>query len=112
VGAEGNRFRDLVESLDVDCFVLNTGRVGRRDVGVEESVTLLREVARGTVEWTEDGATGLAVPEDVPGMDIGSFAVADNVEDCEGALRELREERRRYLAGFEDLDDDIGDAVY
>jgi len=111
-GEEGNRFRDLVESLDVDCFVLNTGRVGRRDVGVEESVTLLREIARGTVEWTEDGATGLAVPERVPRMDIGAFAVADNVEDCEGALRELREERRRYLAGFEDLDDEIGSAVY
>jgi len=111
-GAEGNRFRDLVERLDVDCFVLNTGRVGSTDVGVEESVTILRELARGTVEWTEDRATGLTVPEHVPGMEIGAFAVADRVEDYERKLRALREERRRYLAGFEDLDDAIEGAVY
>ena len=111
-GAEGNRFRDLVERLDVDCFVLNTGCVGSRDVGVEESVTILRELARGTVEWTTDEATGLTVPERVPGMEIGAFAVADNVANHERTLRELRAERRAYLAGFEDLDDAIADAVY
>ena len=110
-GEEGNRFRDLVASLDVDCFVLNTGCVGSRDIGVEESVTLLREIARGTVEWTEDEA-GLTVPEHVPGMDVGAFAVADNVDDHERTLRELRAERRRYLSRFEDLDDAIVDAVY
>jgi ATP-dependent phosphoenolpyruvate carboxykinase len=32
-GGEGNRFRDLINDLDVDCFVLNTGRVGREDIG-------------------------------------------------------------------------------
>jgi len=111
-GAEGNRFRDLVESLDVDCFVLNTGRVGSTDVGVETSVTLLRELARGTVEWTEDVTTGLAVPSEVPGMDVDSSDVSDCVEDCERKLRELREERRRFLARFDDLDEDIADAVY
>jgi phosphoenolpyruvate carboxykinase (ATP) len=116
-GVEGNRFRDLVETLGVDCFVLNTGHLGDgsaavRDIGVEDSVTILRELARGTVEWTEDGATGLTVPSYVPGLDAGAFAVADHVADHERKLRALREERRRYLAGFEDLDDDIEDAVY
>ncbi|PSQ18677.1 hypothetical protein BRD02_00140 [Halobacteriales archaeon QS_8_69_73] len=36
-GAEGNRFRELVERLDVDPYVFNTGRVGTEDVGVETS---------------------------------------------------------------------------
>ena len=116
-GAEGNRFRDLIEALEVDCFVLNTGQVGDgsasvRDIGVEESVTILREIARGTVEWTADGATGLTVPERVPGLDVGAFAVADHVADHERTLRALREERRRYLEGFDDLDDAVVDAVY
>ena len=111
-GAEGNRFRDLVADLDVACFVLNTGRVGDRDVGVEESVTLLRETARGTVEWTTDEATGLTVPDRVPGMDVEAFGVAENVADHERELRELREERRAYLAAFDDLDGSIEDAVY
>ncbi|MFB6221563.1 MAG: phosphoenolpyruvate carboxykinase, partial [Halolamina sp.] len=57
-GREGNRFRDLIESLDVETYVLNTGQVGHGDdavdIGVEESVTVLRELARGTVAWTDD----------------------------------------------------------
>jgi phosphoenolpyruvate carboxykinase (ATP) len=111
-GVEGNRFRDLVADLDMACFVLNTGRVGDRNIGVEESVTLLREIARGTVEWTTDEATGLTVPDRVPGLDVEAFGVAENVADHERELRELREERRAYLASFDDLDGAIEDAVY
>jgi len=111
-GAEGNRFRELIETLDVDCFLLNTGTVGGRDVGVEETVTILRELARGTVTWGTDEATGLTVPSEVPGIDIGAFGVADNVPDYEARLADLRAERRAYLESFEDLADDVVDAVY
>jgi phosphoenolpyruvate carboxykinase (ATP) len=111
-GEEGNRFRDLVADLDVDCYLINTGCVGSRDVGVEESVTILRAVARGAVEWTDDEATGLTVPREVPGMDIGAFDVADNVSDLDRKLTALRAERRAYLSAFDDLDDEIADAVY
>jgi len=111
-GAEGNRFRDLIADLDVECYVLNTGSVGGRDVGVEDTVTLLREIARGTVEWTHDEATGLTVPGEVPGMDVTDFDVAANLDDHEEALADLRAEREAYLDQFEDLDDEIRDAVY
>jgi len=94
--------------------VLNTGHLGAqaKDIGVEDSVTILRELARGTVSWTTDDATGLAVPAEVPGMDIDEFAIADHVPDHERQVRDLRAERRSYLADFDDLDDDIRDAVY
>ncbi|WP_299233009.1 phosphoenolpyruvate carboxykinase (ATP) [Natronomonas sp.] len=113
-GAEGNRFRELISDLDADCFVLNTGYLGERakDIGVEESVTLLREIARGTVEWTDSEETGLTVPRSVPGMDIDEFAVPDHVENYETKLRELRADRAEYLSEFEELDESIEDAVY
>ena len=113
-GAEGNRFRDLIADLEVDCFVLNTGHLGDEavDIGVEDSVTILRELARSTVEWGHDEATGLTVPTSVPGLDVSRFSVADHVDDYERRLRELREERRAYLEDFGDLDDEIVDAVY
>lgn len=111
-GEEGNRFRELIEDLGVECYVLNTGHLGGRDIGVKESVTILRELARGTVEWTSDEATGLTVPANVPGMDMGAFAVADNVDDYERALADLRTEREVHLDTFEELSDDIRDAVY
>ncbi len=113
-GEEGNRFRDLIEELDVDCFVLNTGHLGNeaKDIGVTESVTLLREIARGTVDWTDDEELGLTIPESVPGIEIGDFRVQDHVEDYVGKLQKLRAERREYLSAFKSLDDDIEDAVY
>lgn len=113
-GEEGNRFRDLVADLGVDCYVINTGHLGDRqkDIGVEESVTILREIARGSVAWSEDEATGLTVPGEVPGMDIEEFAVGDNVDDLDEKLAQLRAERRAHLSTFDDLDDDIQDAVY
>ena len=114
-GEEGNRFRDLVSNLDVECFLLNTGHVGDespQDVGVDETVAILREVARGTVEWTDDEVMDLTIPVSVPGLPIEEYYVPEYVTDYETAARELREERRRYLEGFEDLRPEIERAVY
>lgn len=113
-GVEGNTFRQLVEALDVDCFVLNTGYIGSEsiDIGVAESVTLLTEIARGTVEWTGDERMEMTIPSSVPGMDIEEYYIPDHVEDFEEDIAELRAERREYLESFEDLHDEIVDAVY
>jgi phosphoenolpyruvate carboxykinase (ATP) len=111
-GEEGNRFRDLIDDLDVDCYVLNTGSVGARDIGVEDTITLLRAISRGTLEWTTDETTGFTIPDSVPGMDIGEFAVEENLSDAASKLASLRAEREAYLEQFEALDDSIADALY
>lgn len=110
-GEEGNRFRDLVAGLDVECYVINTGAVGGRDVGVAETTGVLEAVARQQVEWKTDD-TGLTVPSEVPGVDVEEFEVSANVEDHEEKVAELREDRRSYLSGFDDLYPEIVDAVY
>ncbi|WP_254862894.1 phosphoenolpyruvate carboxykinase (ATP) [Halovivax gelatinilyticus] len=113
-GEEGNTFQQLVDSLDVDCFVLNTGYVGDEsvDIGVYESVTILTEIARGSVEWTADERLGMTIPETVPGIDVDQFYVPDHVDEFEDAIDELRTDRREYLASFPTLDEEIVDAVY
>lgn len=111
-GAEGNRFRDLIAGLDVDCFVLNTGSVGERDVGVADTVSLLESISRDTVQWRDDETTGLTVPASVPGLDADEFDVAANLPDAEDRVAALRDERRAYLAQFEALDERIESAVY
>ncbi|WP_396611089.1 phosphoenolpyruvate carboxykinase (ATP) [Haloferax sp. S1W] len=114
-GQEGNRFRDLIDDLNVDCYVINTGAVGTDDpvdVGVEETIAILEGVARSSIQWTHDDTLGLTVPADVPGIDIEQFAVADHVEDFAEARSDLRAERTSYLEQFSDLDDDIVDATY
>ncbi|QKY20492.1 phosphoenolpyruvate carboxykinase (ATP) [Halolamina sp. CBA1230] len=115
-GKEGNRFRDLLESLDVESYVLNTGQIGDGDdavdIGVDESTTILRELARGTVTWTDDTAVPLQVPATVPGLDMDSYRVPAIVADYERQAADLRADRRAYLETFDDLDREIVDAVY
>ncbi|MCD2203333.1 phosphoenolpyruvate carboxykinase (ATP) [Halobacterium sp. KA-6] len=114
-GEEGNRFRDLIANLDVECYVINTGAVGTddpADVGVEETVSILEGVARGSIDWTYDETLDLTVPSDVPGIDVEQFSVPDRVQDFEAVQAELREERLTYLDQFNDLNDDIRDATY
>lgn len=111
-GEEGNRFVDLIEATDAECYVLNTGSVGSRDIRVEETITILTAAARGGIEWTRDEALGLDVPASVPGMTIEEFHVADHSEDHESRLEALRAERREYLDEFETLREGIRAAVY
>ncbi|WP_049912923.1 phosphoenolpyruvate carboxykinase (ATP) [Natrialba hulunbeirensis] len=113
-GEEGNIFYDLMGALDVNCYVINTGYLGEKskDIGVTESVTILTEAARGTIEWTDDEQTGLTIPESIPELDIKEYYVPDHVEDYDEAVAELRAERREYLKQFEDLREEIVDAVY
>ena len=113
-GEEGNRFMDLVEANDLDCFVINTGSLGdgAKDVGVNDTVTLLREVTKGAVEWTEDDVLGLELPSEVDGLDVGAFYPPDHVENYEEQWAALKEERREYLASFADLRREITDADY
>ncbi|MFC7196092.1 phosphoenolpyruvate carboxykinase (ATP) [Halosimplex aquaticum] len=111
-GEEGNRFRDLISDLDVEAYLLNTGTVGGRDIGADDTVTLLREVSRGCIEWADDATTGLTVPDSVPELDVSRFDVADALDDADEQLSDLREEREEYLDEFDDLDESIRSAVY
>lgn len=108
-GEEGNRFLALLQDLDVDAFVLNTGSIGPngKDITVDDSVTLIRKIARNTVDWHEADSSGYTVPRSVPGMDISEFAVEAYVPDYTSRIEELRRERRRYLEVFDTLNDEI-----
>ena len=113
-GEEGNRFRDLVAGNDVECFVINTGYVGpgKADIGVRESVNILVNAARGTIEWESDDIFGFELPTSVPDVDVDLFYPPDHYEDFEAELESLRTERREYLEQFDTLDEEIKAAIY
>ncbi|MFC7073304.1 phosphoenolpyruvate carboxykinase (ATP) [Halovenus rubra] len=113
-GEEGNRFHDLIEDNDVECFVLNTGHIGpaKADIGVRESVTILVTAARGEIEWEHDETMDLELPSEIPGMDADAFYPPKHYDDFEHKLHDLREERLDHLQQFETLRDDIVNSVY
>lgn len=111
-GEEGNRFRELIADLDIECYALNTGRVGTLDVSVEDTVAILHAVSRGEVTWRTDGVTELTVPVEVDGVDASKFDVATTLPNPTATLRSLRAEREAYLDRFDTLDPVIRNARY
>ena len=106
-GEEGNRFLDLVRDHDVECFLINTGKVGYdapRSIEVGDSVAILDAVARDGVDWARDERLGVQLPTHVDGIDVDAFYPPSLVADFDDRLADLRAERREYLEAFGDLD--------
>lgn len=111
-GEEGNRFRKLIRTNDVECFLLNTGSVGNQDISVRDTVAILEAIARGQVVWHRDERVGMSIPTHVPGVDIDQFYPPRNVDAYDDRIAALRGERRNYLSEFETLDSSISNATY
>ncbi len=109
-GEEGNRFLELIKQAEVECFIINTGKVGNvnsRSVEIEHSVAILREIAKGDIEWKRDSEIGLSIPLHVNGMEIKEFYPPDYFENYGGILGSLKEERKEYLSEFSKLAENL-----
>ncbi len=128
---EGNLFYEFVKSHPdkIQCYMLNTGGVGeivRRDldgtkhvkqrvtrVQIPEMSSIIRGIARGTIEWQEDPYWMLETPKTIDGCDYGRFCL-DRYYDSEQIdylVGELRLERARYIEHFPGLDPAIARAA-
>jgi phosphoenolpyruvate carboxykinase (ATP) len=111
---EGNAFiRILRHNPDIQCFILNTGKVGGMDRGqkitVPDSVKILEMIARDEITWRSDDFWGYQVPVEIPGVelerfDLNNFYSSDEIAELS---KELRRERLDWLASFPGLDKDI-----
>jgi phosphoenolpyruvate carboxykinase (ATP) len=117
---EGNRFLEILKSNpDMECYLLNTGRVGKKDgflgekITVEISAEILKHLAYGDILWQRDPAWGYEVPAQVPGMDIGMFDPHSYYDEAvyQQLVEKLREERTAWLAQFPRLSPEIRDAL-
>src|ERR671926_590779 len=81
-GLQGNRFLDLMERHPLDVYLMNTGRVGGSDgvegsrkVRIKHSSAIVKGIAEGTIEWTDDPHFGYQVATAVPGIEESEAAV-------------------------------------
>jgi len=128
---EGNLFYDFVKMHPekIQCFMLNTGGVGEviernldgtkkvkqkvSRVQIPEMASIIRGIARGTIQWADDPNWDTQTPSFVEGcdysrFDLDKFYTQDQIEYLVG---ELRLERREYIEKFPGLDKSIYDAV-
>jgi phosphoenolpyruvate carboxykinase (ATP) len=113
----GNRFLELLETMDLDVYLLNTGRVGgpddderSRKVKIPHSAAVQQGIVDGTIEWEEDPDFGYYVAKHIPGFDDTGllqprrlYEQQGRVEEYEAIVERLKTERAEYLAGFEHL---------
>jgi phosphoenolpyruvate carboxykinase (ATP) len=116
----GNRMLELLDSRDLQVFVLNTGRVGgtgdatSKKVTIPYSSAMVEAIVSGTIEWVTDVDFGYEVAAAVPGIDDIEILQPWRLYQREGRQDEydalvarLKRERRDYLASFAGLDEAI-----
>jgi phosphoenolpyruvate carboxykinase (ATP) len=124
---QGNRFWELLESSNMEVFLLNTGRVGggdgderSRKVRIQHSSAIVKGIAEGTIQWEEDPDFGYLVATAVPGMDANDADILQPriLYDRQGRSSEyraivdrLKAERREYVQKWDGLNPEIASAV-
>jgi phosphoenolpyruvate carboxykinase (ATP) len=116
----GNRMLDLLDTRDLQVFVLNTGRVGGKDDAAAKKVTIpyssamVEAIVSGTIEWVADPDFGYEIAASVPGIDDIEILQPRRLYERQGRLPEyqamvgrIKQERRDYLSSFAGLDDAI-----
>ena len=115
---EGNIFLDIMRNNpDIQCFILNTGKIGGTDRGrkitVRDSVRILEMIARDKIVWKKDGFWGYEVPVQIPGLDLSQFDLSNFYpeEEIQELSEDLKRERLEWLSRFPGLNIDIVTAL-
>jgi len=115
---EGNIFLSILRNNpSIQCFILNTGKVGGIDRGqkitVRDSVKIIEMVARDKIAWKKDEFWGYEVPVQIPGVKLQRFNLSTYYpeEQIQQISEDLKQERLEWLAQFPRLDRDIVNAL-
>jgi phosphoenolpyruvate carboxykinase (ATP) len=116
----GNRFLELLDQVELDVYLFNTGRIGGNDessskkVTIADSAAVQSAIVDGSIEWVEDPDFGYLVAASLPGIDDLEKLQPRRLYEAQGRLDEyvevvarLEEERAAFLAGFASLDERI-----
>jgi phosphoenolpyruvate carboxykinase (ATP) len=132
----GNRMLELLDSHEVQAFVLNTGRVGAagkgaagkgaagqggvdddpgaKKVTIPYSSAIVQGIVEGTIEWTEDPDFGYEVAAAVPGVDDIEilqprrlYARQGRTAEHDAMVARLKRERKEFLGSFPGLDESL-----
>jgi phosphoenolpyruvate carboxykinase (ATP) len=123
---QGNRFLELMGDHHLDVYLMNTGRVGGSDevegsekVRIRHSSAIVKAIAEGTIEWTEDPDFGYQVAKSVPGIEAEDpvlrpkelYEKLGRSDEYGKIVQTLKSERTEYLQKYPGLSDEIVGAV-
>lgn len=106
---EGLRFLEIISSnSDMECYLLNTGSVGAKEGSAGEKVTIkvsteiMKQIAKGGIDWKLDTDWGYLVADRVEGIDIKKYDPTKHYtkEEYRDLVNKLRKERKEWLNQF------------
>ncbi len=115
---EGTIFLDILRrNPDIQCFIINTGKVGGAVGGQKithrDSLKVLEMIARDKIKWAKDDFWSYEVPVEIPGVDLSRFDLGKyyTEEEIEELSKNLKRERLEWLSHFQHLNRDIINAL-
>ena len=122
---QANRLHEILQTCELDVYLLNTGRVGgpdederSRKVTPEISGTIVAALAAGRIAWAEDPDFGYLVAAEVPGVDDVGLLQPAKLYESQGRTDEytalvkgLKADRAAHMAAYRDLLPEIAAAV-
>jgi len=114
---EGNWFHKMLDNNPrMECFVMNTGRVGGVDgekITLLDSAEIIKQVIRKSIKWQIDPDWGYQVPASIENLDCTRFDPLHfySRDEYSAQVRKLKGERREWLRRFAGLDKHIVNAI-
>lgn len=122
---QANRLEELLQTGDLDVYLLNTGTVGgaadddrATKVRPGHSSAIVAGIAAGTISWESDPDFGYQVAADVPGINDREILQPARLYEAQGRSQEfkglveaLHADRKAHLAKYPDLRPEIVAAV-
>ena len=122
---QANRLAELLETSDLDVYLLNTGRVGgseeddrSKKVRPIDSSAIVGAIAAGSVTWETDPDFGYEVAAAVRGIEDEHLLQPRTLYEATGRAAEyaqlvegIKVDRRDHLATYRDLNPEIRSAV-
>ncbi|MBD3227843.1 MAG: phosphoenolpyruvate carboxykinase (GTP) [Candidatus Lokiarchaeota archaeon] len=130
---EVNIFYNMIKSLPEEklrCFQINTGGIGEirekdeygrsivkrkvERIPIDEMANIIRGIARDSIKWKPEPYFGTLIPEDVEGVDMSKYDPQKfySEKQIDKLVRELKEERIKYISKLKGLNRAIIDALF
>lgn len=107
---EGLRIYEILKkNPDMEAYLLNTGSIGKSDssqgkkISIKLSTTIMKEIAKDSIEWKMDEDWGYMVPSKIDGVDMDEYDPKKyySQEDYQRLTDTLSKERQEWLAKYE-----------
>ena len=113
--SQANRLLELLESNELEVFLLNTGRVGgtpdvegSKNIGIPDSAAVQHAVVNGSDAWVEDPDFGYYVLDELDDVDPEKlqprklYEAQGRGDEYDRMVEQVKADRAEYLAQYED----------